>query len=101
MIKTGVGGIKTKNPNFVKEVVQKTIKHFMADGLKIVKSETPIDTGNARRNWRLKNKGQKLENRVRYITRLNEGHSEQAPDGIAEPAIEKLNTNFKKGKYDQ
>jgi hypothetical protein len=34
-----------------------------------------------------------------YIVRLNEGWSKDSPDGIAEPAIEKLNTNFKKGEY--
>tara|TARA_B100001057_G_C22854223_1_gene952129 strand:+ start:2846 stop:3151 length:306 start_codon:yes stop_codon:yes gene_type:complete len=99
MINTRVGGIRTKDDNFVEKTIAKTINRFMADAFDIVKSETPIDTGNARRNWRKKNKGRKVENRVPYIARLNEGHSKQARDGIAEPAIEKLNNNFKKGKY--
>jgi hypothetical protein len=99
MIRTRVGGIRTKDDDFVEKTIAKTINKFMADAFVIVKGETPIDTGNARRNWRKKDKGRKLENRVPYIVRLNEGYSDQAVDGIAEPAIEKLNTNFKKGKY--
>lgn len=99
MIRTRVGGIRTGDSDFIEKKCKQAIDNFMADAFEIVKAKTPFDTGRARRGWRKKNKGRKLENRVPYIVRLNEGWSKDSPDGIAEPAIEKLNTNFKKGEY--
>ena len=97
MIKSGVKGIRTKNPNFVRDAVKQVIENVMEDLEPIVRKNTPIDTGLARRSWRLR--GDKLRNQQPYIVRLDEGHSRQSPDGIAEPSFKELNANFKKGKY--
>lgn len=47
---------------------------------------TPKDTGNARRSTKLK--GDTIEARYPYATRLNEGWSKQAPDGMVKPTEE-------------
>lgn len=77
--------------------------------------KTPVDTGRARSNWipsleapsvRLVGPGQKpdidgdlaqytvdktifITNNLPYIRRLNEGHSDQAPAGFVDDAIQK------------
>lgn len=67
-----------------------------------LRSHTPIDKGRAKRGW--KKKGQfKLskrktetpivDNRVEYIAPLENGHSDQAPDGMIEPAFKKAFNN--------
>ena len=73
MIRTRVGGIRTGDSDFIEKKCKQAIDNFMADAFDIVKEKTPFDTGRARRGWRKKNKGRKLENRVPYIVRLNEG----------------------------
>lgn len=45
---------------------------------------TPIKTGNARQNTRLKNNDTIVANYA-YAQRLDEGHSRQAPDGMTKP----------------
>lgn len=44
---------------------------------------TPIDKGNARRKTKLR--GDRIVADYVYATRLDEGHSKQAPDGITRP----------------
>lgn len=44
---------------------------------------TPIDKGNARRKTKLR--GDRIVADYAYATRLDEGHSKQAPDGITKP----------------
>jgi len=47
---------------------------------------TPIDKGNARRNT--KKQGNEIVANYPYATRLEEGYSKQAPQGMSEPTIE-------------
>ena len=69
---------------------QKAIDFFRA--------HTPIKSGNARRNTRLK--GDTIEARYQYAQRLEDGTSKQAPDGMVKPTeayIKKqLDTIFRK-----
>ena len=45
--------------------------------------ETPIRSGNARRNTKLE--GTKIKARYPYAKKLDEGYSKQAPDGMTKP----------------
>ena len=47
---------------------------------------TPVDKGNARRNT--KKQGNEIVANYPYATRLEEGYSKQAPQGMSEPTIE-------------
>ena len=48
--------------------------------------ETPIDTGEARRGWKIvkTESGFRITNDVDYINELNEGSSQQAPSNFIE-----------------
>jgi hypothetical protein len=54
--------------------------------------QTPIDTGNARKNTRLR--GDTIDARYDYAQRLDEGWSRQAPDGMVEPTVEFVEKRF-------
>jgi len=49
-------------------------------------SVTPTNRGNARRNTKLQ--GNEIVADYPYATKLEEGHSNQAPKGMSEPTIE-------------
>jgi hypothetical protein len=59
---------------------------------------TPIKSGRARRSWNKKvssstatsGQGFRVENKVPYIGRLEEGYSKQAPKGIIGPTLRDL-----------
>jgi len=66
-----------------------------------VKKNTPVDTGLAKRSWK-KSKSKNstvINNKQPYISELDEGKSKQAPHGMVKPAIDKIKSNFNKGKY--
>ena len=67
----------------------------MADS--VVKKNTPIRSGNARRNWNKKvdKQGWELSNQVPYIDRLDKGWSKQAPQGITRPSIKEIKRKMK------
>jgi hypothetical protein len=46
---------------------------------------TPIDTGEARKGWRVE--GKDIVNEVEHIARLNEGSSKQAPEYFVEKTV--------------
>lgn len=78
-------------------------KNFIAsvmDDVEVVaKQKTPIDTGTAKRGW--KQQRGNVVNNVEYIPYLEDGHSKQAPSGIAGPVIKEINRRYKKGKYNE
>jgi hypothetical protein len=59
----------------------------MRDATPYMKSQTPIRSGNARRNTRQKNKTTILADYA-YADRLNTGWSSQAPGGFTDPTID-------------
>lgn len=61
------------------------------------KKHTPIKSGRARRGWSSSTSGQgfRVENRVPYITRLEEGYSSQAPNGIIKPTLREIQRRTK------
>jgi hypothetical protein len=58
------------------------------------RSITPIRTGNARRNTRLR--GDEIRADYAYATRLDEGSSRQAPNGMTEPTTKFIQEYIKK-----
>ena len=90
-----------------------TLKQRLKDGLKKLtqemaddyrdelEKETPYKTGNASRGWRLKKtkNGAKINNRVPYISRLEDGYSSLAKEGMTTPAKKTIEALKKSGKY--
>jgi hypothetical protein len=58
------------------------------------KKTTPIDTGNARRSTDLQ--GNVIDADYPYATRLNNGWSKQAPNGMTEPTIKYIRRQVKR-----
>ncbi len=72
--------------DIVSDVPDQAYDYFVA--------ETPVRSGNARRNTNLRNTTIKAD--YAYAGRLDEGWSSQSPDGMTEPTvayIDKLITN--------
>lgn len=100
MIKSGIGRAKFRPEHIMKDIHKKSkqfISAVMDDVKRVAQDETPVDTGHARRGWRRKK--QDVLNNVEYITYLEDGHSKQAPSGIARPTIKEINKRYRKGKY--
>jgi hypothetical protein len=64
--------LKTANADW-----QKAGTHF--------RNITPIDTGNAKRNTNTR--GKVIRANYGYASKLDEGHSRQAPSGMSDPTI--------------
>lgn len=95
MIKTSI------NKSFAKldfkSKILKGIERMEEDLHRDLISGTPVDTGRARKGWRRTDEGS--ENSVPYINALDDGHSKQAPNGIVQPALNKLRQRFHSGRY--
>jgi len=63
----------------------KALRKVPSESYDYFKSITPIRSGNARRKTRLQ--GQTIKADYPYASRLDEGHSKQAPQGMSEPTI--------------
>ena len=60
------------------------------DLLDILKGLTPVDTGLAQSNWEYRqvSGGAEFYNDTPYVSYLDEGWSDQAPNGMTEPALD-------------
>jgi len=63
-------------------------KNVAKRGYEYFKSITPVQTGNARRNTKLNDTT--IEANYNYADRLDQGYSKQAPKGMTEPTINKM-----------
>jgi hypothetical protein len=63
--------------------IQKELSQVPGKAYKYWESQTPIRSGNARRSTSLQ--GDTIKATYPYATRLNEGSSKQAPQGMSEP----------------
>jgi len=88
----GIGGIASE----IKKAMRQLLEEVATGTEDIARANTPIKSGNARRNWRkqVSDRGFTVENRVPYIERLEAGASKQAPKGIVTPTLTQI-----KGKY--
>ncbi len=64
------------------------------EGYQFFKRQTPIKTGNARRNT-VKRQNE-IEANYAYARRLDQGYSKQAPDGMTQPTIKHIQDMIKK-----
>jgi hypothetical protein len=90
---SGIDGITRYLKNEVSDLVQR-----IATETEIAaRQNTPIKSGNARRNWKksMTNESFVIENRVPYIERLEAGASKQAPRGIIGPTLTQVKGKFK------
>ena len=84
-------------------ITRSVVNEITDDYLREVKKNTPVKTGKARAGWRKKynRKGAIINNKVKYISYLDEGTSRQAPDGFSKPTLDKILANSRAGKYDR
>lgn len=84
-------------------IVRGVVDEISKDLHRELKKNTPVKTGKAQRGWRRKfdRKGVTINNRVEYISYLDEGISRQAPDGFSKPSLDKIAANSRAGKYDR
>ena len=94
-MKLTVTGVNTDINNLEKEL-EKLVKDVANDTYAFAKANTPVRSGNARKNWTEKTSKSNFEvkNNVPYIERLDKGYSRKAPNGITMPTISQI-----KGKY--
>jgi len=81
----------------LKRIEEKQARLLANDIFRGVKDHTPVDTGRAKRGWRLLRKrfGFTINNPVPYIGYLEQGRSKQAPRGMVKPTLERLKTRNK------
>jgi hypothetical protein len=76
------------------EKYKQQVKKLAKDSLIEFKSLTPIRSGNARRNTTLQ--GDTIVADYPYAERLDEGYSNQAPDGMIKPFEKWISTEVNK-----
>lgn len=86
----------TFNTSGLKQNLREFIRELADDIEATAKKNTPVKTGNARRNWKKQVTDTRavINNQVPYIGRLEAGASRQAPQGILKPTLTQI-----KGKY--
>lgn len=76
------------------ERIQKDLANLPKEAYDYFKGITPIRTGNARRNTKLKN--DTIEANYPYAQRLDDGYSKQAPDGMTMPTEKFIDKQVRK-----
>ena len=81
----------------LKRIEEKQARLLANDIFRGVKDNTPVDTGRAKRGWRLLRRrfGFIINNYVPYIGYLEQGSSKQAPRGMVKPTLERLKARNK------
>jgi hypothetical protein len=83
----------TTNINPTLKSMQRKIDNIPNDAYKVFVKETPVRSGNARRNTKIKNK-KTIEANYPYAQRLDEGYSKQSPKGMVEPTMDFIADEF-------
>lgn len=74
--------------------MQQKLNQLPDEAYKVFVSETPIRSGNARRNTKLKGKKQ-IQANYPYAGKLDEGRSKQSPEGMVKPTEEFIQKRFR------
>jgi len=74
---------------------QQQIKKLPDQAYKVFVKNTPVRSGNARRNTKLKGKKQ-IEANYPYAQRLDQGYSKQSPEGMVQPTEDFIIAQFNK-----
>ena len=80
----------------IEDGINRLVEDIGKDTLRTAKANTPIRSGNARRNWKKSDSPGLFEvsNSVPYIEQLERGRSRQAPRGIIKPTVKKTFAGF-------
>jgi hypothetical protein len=73
--------------------IQKELDNLPQEVYQEFKKNTPIRSGNARRNTKLK--GNEIEAKYPYAKKLDEGYSKQSPDGMTKPTEQFMKKRLK------
>lgn len=76
------------------EHVDRKVRQIKDFAHKEFQAITPIRTGNARKRTNRINRG--VEAAYPYANRLNEGYSRQAPQGMTDPTVDKIQAYVRK-----
>lgn len=68
--------------------IQQKLDALPSEAEKVFIQNTPIRSGNARRNTSLRNNNKTIVANYPYAQRLNEGYSKQSPQGMTTPTEE-------------
>jgi len=78
--------VNTQEFSNLSKLVKSELDIVVTEAYKFYKQQTPIRSGNARRNTTLNSN--KIVSDYAYAQRLNTGWSKQAPGGMTEPTTE-------------
>lgn len=70
------------------DIPDEVVPLVMDDLFRLIVDATPVRTGYAQSQWKLD--GTTISNDCDYISFLEDGWSDQAPDGMVAPALEQL-----------
>lgn len=73
--------------------IQRKLDKVPAEAYKVFVANTPIRSGNARRNTKLQK--DTIAANYPYAKRLNEGYSKQSPKGMVEPTMKFIRERIK------
>jgi hypothetical protein len=91
MITLNVKGVQQVSSKLKK--IQQKLDKVPKEAHKVFVSNTPIRTGNARRNTKLQK--DKIKANYPYAKRLDEGYSKQSPEGMVKPTLEYIRNRIK------
>ena len=83
MIKLQITGVDNLTSNLKK--IQRKLDKIPDEAYKVFVTNTPVRSGNARRNTKLKK--ETIEANYPYAQRLDDGYSKQSPKGMINPTI--------------
>lgn len=85
---TGLDALGRELDRSLKQTLAEVADEVLVDA----RANTPVKSGNARRNWTktVTNDNFEVQNKVPYIERLEAGASRQAPKGIIGPTLAQI-----------
>lgn len=83
------------NPNLRRK--SRLLDQVPSDAYNEFKKITPKRTGNAKSktDFKVTGVGGRIEGNYPYVNRLNEGYSDQAPEGMTDPTIEFIRSTIR------
>lgn len=94
MIKLNVQISNTITPLLKKQ--QQKLNKLPDEAFKVFVKETPIRSGNARRNTKYSKSKKEIKANYPYAQRLDEGYSKQSPEGMVKPTEDFIVEQFYK-----
>jgi hypothetical protein len=91
MITLNVKGVQQVSSKLKK--IQTKLDKLPDEAHKVFVANTPIRSGNARRNTKLQK--DTIKANYPYAKRLDEGYSKQAPEGMVQPTVEFIRDRIK------